>query len=374
MITALPYEIWTCHAGDLPFTVTAPASWAEQQRHYLAQYLPGRLGDQDLGTFHLEVHPDDAECQQILWQATRPPIARRLEPVPGVVLLETRTSSGGRWYVVAADGLEHQTRVYAVRIHERHITLYLHRSARTPHCYPLRLMREAMLRTYEDNGGAVFHAAGADLDGHGVMICGPRSAGKTTLLTCLLRATGGDLLSNDRLILDQHRRLVSVPLPVPVAKGTIDAVPELHKTVPALSRPQRTISELPTTFGTTAKAEFSAREYATALGASLAAGSWLRTVIVPRLTDSIEPARVRPLPPEEAQQVLETNCFTPHDEFWQQPWLVPRTTTDAALRHRAAQLTRQVAGQIPCIEVSFGVRNPLDELDKAVLQAVRNPQ
>ncbi|MEV0702677.1 hypothetical protein AB0I53_32810 [Saccharopolyspora sp. NPDC050389] len=320
------------------------------------------------------MHVNDAGCHQIVWQATHPPIARRIEPVPGVVLLETLTSSGARCYAVAADGLEHQARAYAVRVHDRHIELYLHRTARKPHGYPLRLMREAMLRTYEEHGDVVFHAAGADLDGRGVMICGPRSAGKTTLLTCLLRVTRGDLLSNDRLILDRRGRMVAVPLPVPVARGTIDAVPELGNAVRALSRPQRDVGELPTTFGATAKAEFSAQEYTTALGTSLAAGSWLRTIIVPHLADTTEPTRTRLLPVEEAQQMLAANCFTPHDEFWIRPWLVPRTTPDAELHRHSQQLTQQLAADIPCFEVSFGVRNPLDQLDKAVLDLLRNPQ
>jgi hypothetical protein len=362
-----PYETWTSYAGDLAFSITAPAVWAETQRAYLAEYLPGRLGDRDLGTFHLAVHPDDAKCDEIVWQATQPPIANRLEPVPGVVLLETRTPAGIRCYAVAADGVEHQARAYAIRAHERHIELYLHRSARKPHGYPLRLMREAMLRTYEDHGGIVFHAAGADLDGHGVMICGPRSAGKTTLLTCLLRCTRGALLSNDRLICDPHGRLVPVPLPVPIARGTLEAVPELAQAVPALSRPQRAVSELPRTFGTSEKAEFSAREYVGALDTALSIGSRLRTIIVPRFTETAEPTQIRAMPREEATRVLRANCFTPHDEFWQQPWLVPRITPEPELHRRAQELTCHLAAHVPCFEIRFGVRNPMHELDNALL-------
>lgn len=223
-----------------------------------------------------------------------------------------------------------------------------------------------VVTTYEDHGGVVFHAAGADFDGHGMMIIGPRSAGKTTLLTCLLRATRAALLSNDRLILHHQRRLVAVPLPVPVARGTLEAVAELAGAVAASSRPQRPVSALPTTFGTTEKAEFSAREYAAALGTSLACGSWLQTILVPRLSDTDEPASFRTLPPAEARRVLLASCFTPHDEFWQQPWLVPRATPDAALQNRAELLVRDVAETIPCVEIRFGIRNPLGELEQVL--------
>lgn len=162
-----------------------------------------------------------------------------------------------------------------------------------------------------------------------------------------------------------------MPLPVRLARGTIDAAPELAKAARALARPQRDPRQLPTAFGATAKAEFSPGEYTAALGTSVAAGSWLRAILVARLTDTTDPARVRPLPPEETQQVLQQNCFTPHDEFWTRPWLVPRTTPEITLRRRAQQLIRQVAADVPGFEVNFGVRNPLDELDKTVRNLVR---
>lgn len=71
-------KTWTAHLGDLAFTMDAPTGWAEAQQRYLGEYLPGRLGDHDLGTFHLEVHLDDAARQQVAWQAMRPPIAKRI--------------------------------------------------------------------------------------------------------------------------------------------------------------------------------------------------------------------------------------------------------------------------------------------------------
>lgn len=315
----------------------------------------------------MNVHIDDTKYDQIVRWAVRSPTTRHIEIVPSVFFQERRSSSGPRYYTVAVDGLEHQTNAYAVRAYERHIDLYLRSTAQKPHSYPLRLMREAMIRTYEDHGGVVFHAAGTDLAGEDVMICGPRSAGKTTLLTCLLRLTRGALLSNDRLILEPSGRLIAVPLPVPIAKGTIDAVTELRSATPRLSRPQQETSELPGRFGATIKAEFSPREYTAALGTTRAPGSWLRTIMVARLTDDSAPARMRELPREHTRQVLAANCFTPHDEFWQQPWLVPRMGPDSELQSHAEQLTQRTADHIRCFEVAFGVRNPLGDLDNALL-------
>lgn len=359
-------ESRTYYSGDLAFTLTTPSQWGQEQREYLEQYLPGRLGDDDLGRFHLAIRPNDARCRELTQRVRCAPNARRIEPIPGVVLIEAREPSGERSYAVAGDALEQQADAYAVRVHHRRIELYLRSDARRPHGYPLRLMREAMLRTYENRGGNVFHAAGADLGGHGVLICGPRSAGKTTLLTHLLRSARGSLLSNDRLILQPHGRLIAVPLPVPVARGTLESVPELAQALLTSSRPQPAVTELPWTFGSAQKAEFSAREYAAALHTSITAGSWLKTILLPRLTDTAEPLRIRTLAAAESEHTLKASSFTPHDEFWQHPWLIPRTLPDADLQNRSSQLIRNIADRIPCLEVRFGIRNSTDELDRAL--------
>jgi hypothetical protein len=102
--------------------------------------------------------------------------------------------------VIAADSVERQAGAYAVAAQERHIDLFLHSGTARPHRYPIRFMREAMLRTYEDAGGVIFHAAGVDAGGAGVMVNGRRGAGKTTITAALLRSGGAALLSNDRLI------------------------------------------------------------------------------------------------------------------------------------------------------------------------------
>ncbi|NIJ10480.1 hypothetical protein FHU38_000824 [Saccharomonospora amisosensis] len=363
---------WTAHAGDLAFTMSAPAHWATDQQSYLAGYLPGPPGELDLGAFRLTVHLDDVGVHQIVWKAAHPPTTHRVEPIDGVVLLENREPTGRRCYAIAADSLEHQARAYAVAVHDRDIELFLHHTAARPHVYPLRLIREAMLRTYENAGGIVFHAAGVDLGGAGVMICGPRSAGKTTTLACLLRAAHGQLLSNDRLILHNPGQLIPVPLPVPVARGTLEAIDELQAAVPRLSRPQPRPDTIPHAFGATTKVAFSAREFAAALGSSLSRASSLRSVVVPRFTDTDAPLRTRRLDPAEARQVLAASCFTPHDEFWINPWLVPRVRADTDLATFAAKIVTHIAGAVPCVEVTFGVRNSMEELDKALLDIVRN--
>lgn len=364
------YEAWTSYAGDVVFTITGPAGWSAGQQRYLSQHLPGRLGDQDLGSFHLDVEVDERTCRTLAGHIARTAYTM-VQPTPGVILREARDHDGSRSITPVTDHLDGLPAAWALRIQGKRITLCLDPRASKLHAYPLRMMREAMLRTYEDNAGIVFHAAAADLHGHGVLICGPRHAGKTTLLSCLLRAFDGDLLANDRIIVQPSARLIAVPLPVPVGRGTLEAVPELAKVSKRLSRPQPDLSSLPKEFGAARKAEFTAREFARALGGDLTAGSRLSAIVVPQICDGDVRPRIQPLQPDQARAVLEQNCFTPRDEFWQLPWLIPRVTPDEDLHDHARDLINEVAESVPSCVVSFGTRRPLDEVEAVVARHVR---
>jgi predicted ATPase len=199
-----------------------------------------------------------------------------------------------------------------------------------------------MLRTYEDAGGVIFHAAGVDVGRAAVMICGPRGAGKTTVTAALLRSPGAGLLSNDRLVAYQGDHVVAVPLPVPTARGTIQAFPELERLVrhPAVGGIE--LDRMPADFGSMVKHAFTARQFAEAFGARLISRSTLRLIVVPRLVDTNEPAHARRLSVAEARRIIAANCFTPRDEFWVRPWVVPHRRTDEQLGNRASRDDRAV--------------------------------
>jgi hypothetical protein len=353
---------WDCHAGDVAFEIIAQSAWLAAQREYLSGFLTTPPGELDLGRFTIRIHADNASFRGIVRTIARSPGTSQVEPVPGVVMFESVLPTGHRRYVIVTDRVEHQAGAYAVAAYGRHVDLFTHSSSERPHRYPIRLIREAMLRSYEDAGGVIFHAAGVDVAGAGTMICGPRSAGKTTLTAALLRSTGAALLSNDRLIVHQGDHLVAVPLPVPTAQGTIQAFPELECSLsPALARSIE-LSTMPAQFGSTVKHAFTARQFAQAFRADLVSASVLRLVVVPKLTDTHEPARLRRLSSADAGPIIAESCFTPRDGFWVRPWLIPRQTSDELLRDQAQTAIEHITATVPCVEVSFGVRNPITDL------------
>jgi hypothetical protein len=359
---------WDCHAGDVAFAITAPSAWLYTQRSYLSDFLTTPPGERELVAFTIRVHNDDAAFRRTVETITRSPTTSYIEPVPGALMHESRQPTGRRCYVIATDTVEHQPGAYAVAVQGRDIELFTHTGTARPHRYPIRLVREAMLRTYEDAGGVIFHAAGVDVHGAAVMICGPRGAGKTTVTAALLRAPGAALLSNDRLVAYQGDHMVAVPLPVPTARGTIQAFPELERLARRATANGVELDKMPADFGSMVKHAFTAREFAEAFGARLISRSALRLVVVPRLADTDEPAHARHLSVPEARQVLAANCFTPRDEFWVRPWLIPRQSSDEQLSRQASTAVEYIAASVPCMEMSFGVRNPVSDLARVLEQ------
>lgn len=359
---------WTCHAGDIPFTIEAPAPWAAEQQRYLTHYLPGHDGGAVTRGWTLAVHTDGDQAIMAIQSAE----SLRVPYVPGVELLQVDDHAGGRYLTPITDGLEDQPGAFAVHVQGRAIDLHLRRGAPRGHSYPLRLIREVMLRSYENAEGLVLHAAGIDIGGRGIVIIGPRSAGKTTTLAALLRSRGSAMLSNDRLIVDRSGMLIAVPLPVPVAYGTVSAFPELQGALAGSSRTSRCLDELPRHFGATSKAELSAREFATSLGSTLTGGARLHAVIVPRFSSTDDPAGIRRLEPDELCVHLVTACFTPHDEFWINPWLLPRTKSDRDLSRYAHDRIAGLAGSLAGYELHYGIRTPITELSATLAETVRS--
>ncbi len=258
---------WDCHAGDVAFTITAQSAWLAVQREYLSGFLTTPPGELDLGAFTLRVHTDDTAFRQLVTTIARSPGTNQVEPVPGLVMLESVQPTGDRCYVIARDS-------------------------------------------------------------------------------------------------------VAVPLPVPTARGTIEAFPELKRSLRRARAEAAELGRMPAAFGSTVKHAFAARQFAQAFSAGLASTSTLRLVVVPQFADNCQPARLRHLSEKAAREVVAANCFTPRDEFWVRPWLIPRQKTGDLLRDQARTAIQHIAGAVPCVEVSFGVRNPITDLEHILVKLV----
>jgi hypothetical protein len=354
-------------AGDVTFTVTGTPADIDALTRHIADYSAGPVGATNLPTYQLALCSDPTSFRAAT-QLFAGLADSQIEPVPGVILTQGTSPAGCRCYSLVRDNIEHAPGSWAAAVDRNRIELYVADPATIPR-YALRLIREAMLRSYENAGGIVFHAAGASRDHRAVMICGPRNSGKTTTLAALLDVLGptGALLANDRLIVESDGdtpRAVAVPLAVPVARGTLAAFPELH---PFLTTPAAagTPDGLPAIFGTPSKAILAPRAFAAAFDATLTAASRLHAVIVPQVTDTARPVRVRRLHKGAIHRAVRAACFTPVDEFWR-PWLVPRIATAAVLTTAAAEVCAHIAATVPGFSIAYGTHRPVADLTDAL--------
>jgi hypothetical protein len=92
------------------------------------------------------------------------------------------------------------------------------------------------------------HAASVEADGRGVLIVGPKRAGKTTLSLHLLRSGHWHMMANDRAFVGRDATTVVVrgmPTAVKVRPPTLAEFPELRRGLPPVDRPYlHTLDEL----------------------------------------------------------------------------------------------------------------------------------
>jgi dolichol-phosphate mannosyltransferase len=96
--------------------------------------------------------------------------------------------------------------------------------ARSPHVVYTNIL-EALLRfVIADRGRMLLHSACLVLDGHGIMLSARTDTGKTGTILRLLREHGGEFLSDDMTIVDEHATALSFPKPLTISHHTLRAV------------------------------------------------------------------------------------------------------------------------------------------------------
>ncbi|MGC5264062.1 hypothetical protein ACPXCO_23890 [Streptomyces cyaneofuscatus] len=227
--------------------------------------------------------------------------------------------------------------------------------------YLMRVIREVVLRCAENRGWALFHAAAAVVDEHGVLIAGPSGAGKTTVLTALAAHRRAHLVASDRAaVIEGAHSVVGVPISVRMARGTLAAIAP-HENLPPHEL-------LPASFGTTRKAACTPWDFARAFAARVRGSAPLSLLVLPQLSDDRREVHAEFLPAEMARDLLAAVCCTPHDEDWQHPWFADRTRSLDSLSGQAADVVRDLVAKVPVIAVSAGVHTPqlLERLADAV--------
>jgi hypothetical protein len=231
-----------------------------------------------------------------------------------------------------------------------------------------RLIREVFSKMLEHDGWFVMHAGAVDLGGRGLIVCGPKFAGKTTLVCALIEWSGAHFIANDRINVSTGSsgfRVLAWPMSSRIGIGTCLASPALRPWLqggdfayPQTGWDPRTgltdgDAERLARSSAAPKIELVTKELVGALGGAATAGGEAICIIFPRWRRDGPPAEIHV--PESGEDVVERLCaqlLTPHDSDYPD-WLELRRCDETELATAGRQLLRAMAAQLTVFEVSF---------------------
>lgn len=231
-----------------------------------------------------------------------------------------------------------------------------------------RLVREVLTKALEERGLFVLHAGAVRVAGRGVLICGPKHAGKTTVVCALAEHAGAAFIANDRVYVGavgMRPQLQAWPMSVRVGIGTCLASPRLRGRLrpgTAFAYPQtgwdpaagiaeaqaRRLARTP--LGP--KVELIPSELARTLETTLAESAAVGCIVLPRYDPDASPAKLVPVAPQDAQARLRAQLLTPDDDAYPD-WLSLRRRSRAQLSAEAEQLLRGLVRAAPPAELRF---------------------
>ena len=148
-----------------------------------------------------------------------------------VFMLDKRVVCFPQWRIPEADlaFFDEENEILYLLQHNRIVLLSKLYPRKLRTCL-LRTVRELAMSAAHRNGGRYLHAAAFVLGGQAAIITGPKEAGKTSLLTYVLKNTQADFLANDRVMFrlqDSVAYVRGMPTFVSIRQGTFNLFPGL---------------------------------------------------------------------------------------------------------------------------------------------------
>ena len=222
----------------------------------------------------------------------------------------------------------------------------------------LRLVREISTQHLVRHDQIQFHAAALSLAGHGLMICGPKRAGKTSLTIHALSHPEASFISNDRAIVEVDPRsqlLVSgMPTVIAIRPGTISLFPGLKLSQIRHWRARMTLDEARQATEpdegqpTPEKLNLNPHQFCDVLGTTAVDLAPLRTVIFPRVDTTREGIELRSLDQRAVLLALKQNLLP------LVPSLLAVSMESVANPQRAEVILHELAAQIQGYECILG--------------------
>ncbi|GAB2740741.1 hypothetical protein [Amycolatopsis magusensis] len=220
--------------------------------------------------------------------------------------------------------------------------------------FTARLVRQAMTAQLLEHDAVYAHSAALVRAEHGLLIAGPKGAGKTTTLLSVLRLMGGDFVTNDRLLLHRDPNGdctvgYAWPMHLRATASTLRAVPGMTRFLPAEER-QNSPAGQPAPSG---KIAIEPGELRTALPDTQILGE-VRPTLMLWPYRSARDLLPEPVQPAEVRDVLVRTQFFMHDPVTRATshrnhWLLPPDEGRTAIALTA--VADQLARTVPCVRI-----------------------
>ncbi|MEC3978924.1 hypothetical protein [Amycolatopsis sp. H20-H5] len=219
--------------------------------------------------------------------------------------------------------------------------------------FAVRLVRQAMTAQLLEHDAVYAHTAALVRADRGLLIAGPKGAGKTTTLLSALRLVGGDFVTNDRLLLRRDPDGGTVgyawPMHLRATASTLRAVPGMTRFLPAEQQQNSPAGQS----APSGKIAIEPGELRTALPDTRILGEVRPTLMLwPYRSASDLPPE--PVPPAEVRDILVRTQFFMHDPVTRvtshrNHWLLPPDQDRTALALTA--VADQLARTVPCVRI-----------------------
>ena len=177
----------------------------------------------------------------------------------------------------------------------------------------MRVVRELAMLHAQRTGRLLLHAAALAVDGRGILLVGPKLAGKTTQLLHLLRAPGAGLVANDRVAVDlggAAPHVTGLPSIVALRPGTLALFPGLAERIATRGHAfWRTLAEARPASPPAASADLTPAQLCEVLGVRAIAGAPLGALLFPRRAATARGVEVERLPPAAVAARLRAGLF-----------------------------------------------------------------
>lgn len=272
------------------------------------------------------------------------------------------------------DGLFHDVELGCLyRVQGSGLALELIASARRPalRIALLRVLRELAVAELPSRGALQLHAASIGTAGAALAICGPRRAGKTSLLLHLLGGGAVDYIANDRVIVAPLRargwRVSGMPTTVSVRAGSVALFPHLRLAGLAHWRARMTLAEIaalppPVSSATAADLSLSPAQFCRHLGLRARAQAPLAALLFPRIDPSTHGLRLRALDRRDCLRRIDTALLPPRPSVL--------TGESAAASTAQAQATEALCREVPGYDCILGTDVYADADGRAALLAL----